>query len=270
MKHPTAASLKRVNADNLALLGAGRLAELLLAVANSRPELKRQLRMELAASQGVEHLAPEVDKRLTSLETLTSKVSWRQRPTFLRDLDALRRLIAERMASLDQAAALERMWRFMSIARPVAARVRDKHGELDVLFARAAADLGGLIRDVDDARTSDVLMDAIGDNPRGWRMWLPVVLQGAPEGLAAATLRSMAGLHMAEQLVLVRQLADAAGDVDAMRPPISTTPSATRATPRRSPTACWRRDVSPRLERCWKPPATRRTGERGWEKPTRR
>ena len=102
MNHPTAASLKRVNADNLALLGAGRLAELLLAVANSRPELKRQLRMELAASQGVEHLAPEIDKRLTSLETLTSKVSWRQRPTFLRDLDALRRLIAERMASLDQ------------------------------------------------------------------------------------------------------------------------------------------------------------------------
>ena len=118
MKRPTTASLKRVNAENLEGLGVRRLAELLLTVANTRPELKRQLRMELAASQGADHLAPEIDKRLTSLETLTSKVSWRQRPTFLRDLDALRRLIAERMASLDQAAALDRMWRFMNVARP--------------------------------------------------------------------------------------------------------------------------------------------------------
>ena len=215
MKRPTTASLKRVNAENLAGLGAERLAELLLTVANTRPELKRQLRMELAASQGVEHLAPEIDKRLTSLETLTSKVSWRQRPTFLRDLDALRRLIAERMASLDQAAALHRMWRYMNVASPVAARVRDKHGELDVLFARAAEDLGGLIREVGGAQTSGALMDSIAHNPRGWRIWLPVVLQDAPEGLAAATLRSMSGLHMPEQLALVRRLADAAGDVDA-------------------------------------------------------
>ena len=215
MKQPTSASLKRVNAENLAGLGAARLAELLLTVANSRPELKRQLRMELAASQGVEHLAPEVDKRLTSLETLTSKISWRQRPTFLRDLDALRRLIAERMASLDQVAALDRMWRFMNIARQVAARVKDKHGDLDTLFSRAAEDLGLLIRDAGGVSATDALVEAIGRNPRGWRTWLPVLLAEAPPGLADATLKQIVGLHGPEQLTLVRQLADAAGDVDA-------------------------------------------------------
>ncbi|WP_158914688.1 DUF6880 family protein [Caulobacter sp. S45] len=217
MKGPSTASLKRVNAENLAGLGAERLAGILLAVANTRPELKRQLRMELAASQGVEHLAPEIDKRLTSLETLTSKVSWRQRPTFLRDLDALRQLIAERMASLDQAAALDRMWRFINVARRIDVRVRDKHGELDVLFDRAADDLGRLVQRAGDERSSIALADAIGHNPRGWRTWLPVVLGGAPEGLAAATLRSLEGLHLPGQVGLVRQLADAAGDVDAYR-----------------------------------------------------
>jgi hypothetical protein len=217
MKRPSAASLKRVNAENLAGLGAERLAEILVAVANTRPELKRQLRMELAATQGVEHLAAEVDKRLTSLETLTTKVSWRQRPIFLRDLEALRVLIAERMAALDQAAALERMWRLINAARRVGARVKDKHGELDALFDRAAGDLGAMIRDADIEQTSAILADAIGRNPRQWRGWLPLVLKGAPEGLAAATLRLMTEPGEPEQVGIVRQLADAAGDVDAYR-----------------------------------------------------
>ena len=103
----------------------------------------------------------------------------------------------------------------MSVARRVEARLRDKRGELDPLFARAAEDLGALIRRAGGVHTSWALMEAIGQNPRGWRSWLPVILQDAPEGLAAATLKSMAGLHMPEQLTLVRQLADAASVVDA-------------------------------------------------------
>ena len=215
MKRPTTASLKRVNAENVAGLGAERLAEILIAVANRRPELKRQLRMELAATQGVDHLATEVDKRLTSLETVVAKVSWRQRPTFLRDLEALRVLISERMAGLDQSDGLDRMWRFMASARYVAPRVRDKHGELDALFLRGAEDLGALVRSIGDARTGDALMAAMEHNPQGWRTWAPIVLLDAPAGLAASTLRSMVGMHLPGQLFLVRLLADAAGDVDA-------------------------------------------------------
>ena len=41
------------------------------------------------------------------------------------------------------------------------------------------------------------------------------MLQAAPEGLAASTLRSITGRYMPEQLHLVRLLADAAGDIDA-------------------------------------------------------
>jgi hypothetical protein len=173
--------------------------------------------MELAAAQGADHLAVEVDKRLTSLETLTSKVSWRQRPAFLRDLDALRELIADRMASLDHAAGLDRMWRFMAIAPNVAARVRDKHGQLDVLFLRAAEDLAGLVGQASCVDSAAPLLVAVEKNPRGWRDWLPVVLRTAPDGLAASTLRSITGRQMPEQVALVRRLADAAGDVDAYR-----------------------------------------------------
>ena len=214
-KKPSMASRKRVNAENLATLGAERLADLLLAVAQNRPELKRQLRMELAANQGAEHLAPEIDKRLTSLETLTTKISWRQRPTFLRDLDVLRRLIAERMAILDPSAALDRMWRFMNVARRLDSRMKDKHGELDALFSRAAVDLGSLIQSAGNVHAAGALIDAISRNPRSWRSWLPLALKDAPNGLAAAALTSLKDLNHSEHLAVVRQLADITADVDA-------------------------------------------------------
>jgi len=214
LKRPTAASLKRVTHENVSALGADRLARLLLDFANARPELKRQLRMELAALQGLDHLAAEVDKRLTSLETLTSKVSWRQRPVLLRDLDFLRVLVAERMGNVDPSAALDRMWRFMNLARPLAVRVRDKNGELDAFFLRSAKDLGTLLSTTNTVDSHRALADAIGLNPRGWAEWLDVVLNGAPDGLASATLSSVTQLKMPGLVLLVRRLADAAGDVD--------------------------------------------------------
>ena len=58
MKRPTVASLKKVSAENLEALGAAHLAALLLAAAEGRPELKRKLRMELAAPQGADPRAP--------------------------------------------------------------------------------------------------------------------------------------------------------------------------------------------------------------------
>jgi hypothetical protein len=117
MKLPTTASLKKVSPENLARLGAERLAEILVEAADTRPDLKRRLRMELAAEQGADHLALEIDKRLASLETSRGKVSWRKRASFVGDLDTLRTLISERLAGLDPAMALARMWLFMDLAR---------------------------------------------------------------------------------------------------------------------------------------------------------
>ena len=136
MKRPTTASLKKVTPENLAALGVERLAELLVVAAEARPDLKRRLRMELAAAQGPDHLAPEVDRRLASLETSRGKIGWRQRPAFVRDLEELRRLIAERLAALDRVAGLSRLWAFMGVARRVNARLRDKDGALAAVFDR--------------------------------------------------------------------------------------------------------------------------------------
>jgi hypothetical protein len=216
MKRATAASLKRVSAENLQRLGAERLADLLIDITAGRPELKRRLRMELAADQGAEHLAPEIDKRLTSLETSAGRISWRTRAAFLRDLEGLRALISERMAVLDKAAALERLWRFLATARRLADRVK-RDDELDVVLSNAAQDIGSLLGKVSPAAAAQDLADAIASNPRGWITWTPLVLAGAPAKLAAETLpllQERAG-SVAGLIPHIRGLADAAGDVDA-------------------------------------------------------
>ena len=217
MTRPTVASRKRVNPENLARLGAERLAELLTEAAATKPELKRRLRMELAAEEGGEHLALEIDKRLATLDASRSKVSWRQRPTFVRDLDGVRVLIAGRLAGLDRTAALERLWRFMAVSRRVSPRVRDRDGELAAVFDRAAGDIGALIAGQDAEPGASALVEAIARDPGGAALWLPKVLEPAPADLAAATLRRLSQREDPAPgwIPIIRLLADAAGDVDA-------------------------------------------------------
>ena len=216
---PTPASLKRVNAENLAKLGVDRLAEIITEVAESRPDVKRRLRMELAAEQGAEHLAVEVDKRLASLETSKTKVSWRKRAAFVTDLDVLRELIATRLATLDAATARDRMWLFMDLSRRLHRRVKDRDGTLAEVFARGAGDVAAMLAERGDDQPAEALVEAIGRDPVGWAAWLPIVLEPAPADLVSAVLARMqvnAGSSPG-WASLVRVVADAAGDIEAYR-----------------------------------------------------
>lgn len=217
MKPPTVASLKKVTPENLARLGAERLAGIVAEAADTRPDLKRRLRMELAAAQGAEHLALELDKRLTTLEGSRSKISWRKRPAFVADLEILRGLIAERLAELDPVAALARMWPFMDLARRLGSRVRDKDGGVAATFDRAAADIGRLLADRSDARALDGLVDAIDGNLTAWSDWLPAVVSGLPKPALEMLLVRLRERQTGSPgwSAILRQVADAGGDVDA-------------------------------------------------------
>jgi hypothetical protein len=228
MKPPSTASLKKVSPENLARLGAERLAEILVEAADLRPDLKRRLRMELAAEQGADHLALEIDRRLASLETSRGKVSWRRRASFVGDLDILRALIAERLAGLDPAMALARLWLFMDLARRLGVRVRDRDGTLGAVFAQAAGDIGALLAAAGAAAPAGPLMEAIGRDPTSWIDWLPVVLGRTSPAFAGETLQLIADHGGASPgwLILARQAADAAKDVDAFQ--ATFTPAALR------------------------------------------
>jgi hypothetical protein len=219
MKRPTPGSQKKVTVENLVGLGAERLAEILVGVAETRADLKRRLRMELAAQQGPAALTAEIDKRLGSFETSRGQITWRQGPTFLRDLDALRDLITARLAPLDVAAAIERLWRFIDTARQVSSRYRECRSELDDVFGRAAGDLGAMLGAAPSGPAAAALVESLTKHPSGWTVWLPALLAHAPPSLAHAALGFMAERRGAVPgwMTLIRQLADAAGDVDAFR-----------------------------------------------------
>jgi hypothetical protein len=59
------ASKKTVTVDNLAALGLERLAAILVELADADAEIKRRLRLELAAQVGGDTIAAEIGKRIT-------------------------------------------------------------------------------------------------------------------------------------------------------------------------------------------------------------
>jgi hypothetical protein len=217
MKKPSSASLKKVTAENLTGLGVERLAEILVEVAETRTDLKRRLRMELAAGLGAEHLVPEIDKRLNAIETSRGEVTWRQKPAFFRDLDAVRGLIANRLGREEPPAALERLWRFLATRPQTARRVRERGEAFDAIYLRAADDLGRLLAHQDARLSAEALVEAVVAEPSVWVNWLPTVLASATTSMAMIALHLALARNIAAPgwLVAIRHFADAAGDVEA-------------------------------------------------------
>ena len=65
------ASRKTVTLDNLMALGPERLAAILVELADGNAEVKRRLRLELAAQEGGDSIAAEIGKRITALTVRT-------------------------------------------------------------------------------------------------------------------------------------------------------------------------------------------------------
>jgi len=138
------ASKKTVTPDNLATLGAERLAAILVELADGDAEIKRRLRLELAAEEGGDSIAAEIGKRITALRSARSFVDWQKQRDFVRDLDLQRAMIAGRVAATRPDLALELMWRFLDLAEPVINRVDDSNGSVGDVFRSACEDLGAI------------------------------------------------------------------------------------------------------------------------------
>jgi len=138
-RRPTAPT--RLNAANLTRLGAPRLAELLAEASVGDANLKRRLRLELAAEAGPDRLAAEIDKRIAALAAARVRVSWRKRGELIRDLEAHRRMIVDRLAPADARAAFASLLAWFDLFRGLTARVQDPRGELVFAFEDAGWDV---------------------------------------------------------------------------------------------------------------------------------
>jgi hypothetical protein len=237
-----AASRKTVGLDNLAALGAERLAAILVELADGDAEVKRRLRLELAAQQGGDSIAAEIGKRITVLRSARSFVDWQKRREFVRDLDLQRAMIADRVAPTRPDLALDLMWRFLDLAEPVLNRVDDSTGSVGDVFRLACDDLGAVAikaRPDPVALADRVLAALLADEYGIYDGLVPVVLPALGEP-GAAHLKSRLSQVLADRKTggrdgradaarrALQDVADGQGDVDAY---VALVPAAERARP---------------------------------------
>ncbi|GLR68264.1 hypothetical protein GCM10010909_29450 [Acidocella aquatica] len=133
-----------LNAKNLEVLGAERLAALLIEISTGDALAKRRLRMELAGAQSPVELGKEVRKRLAAIGRARSFVDWRGIKPLAADLEAQRAAIAGTVAQRDPTEALDLLWRFMELANSIFSRCDDSNGHISPIFHQACEDLGAI------------------------------------------------------------------------------------------------------------------------------
>jgi hypothetical protein len=195
------ASKKTVTPDNLAALGPERLAAILIELAEGDAEVKRRLRLELAAQTGGDSIAAEIGKRIAALRSARSFIDWQKRRDFVRDLDLQRAMIADRVAQTRADLALDLMWRFMDLAEPVLNRVDDSSGSVGDVFRVACDDLGAIAVKArpDPVGLADRVFTALLANEYGvYDGLVPVMLPAFGEA-GAAHLKSRLAQALADR-----------------------------------------------------------------------
>jgi hypothetical protein len=140
------AAKKTLNAQNLAALGAERLAELLLEISARDAATNRLLRLELAGTQNPAEVAREIRKRLGAISRSHTFFDWQNRRELIDDLEAQRRAIVEKAAKADAGEALDLMWVFLALANSIFERCDDSSGTVIGVFHQAVTDLGELAK----------------------------------------------------------------------------------------------------------------------------
>jgi hypothetical protein len=158
-----------LNAKNLASLGADRLAELLIELGAGNAAVKRRLRLELAAAQGSSTAAREVRKRLATIAKARSFIEWHKMRELVADLELQRRTIAEQVAKIDAAAALDLTWQFLALANSLLNRCDDSNGVVSGVFRGALSDLARIAEAVKPApeALAEKVYEALVENDFG-------------------------------------------------------------------------------------------------------
>ena len=258
-----------LNADNLAALGAERLADLMLEITKGNAGAKRRLRLELAGEAGTGDVAREIRKRLSAIARSRSFVDWQGRNAFAADLDMQRQAIVGQVGPTDPKAAFELIWRFVALANGVYERCDDSTGRVQSVFHTACEDLIDLAEVVepDPIVLADLLLTALPDDDYGH---YPSLISGLAPMLGTEGLQHLrAGIaaldeDISENYALrmaLEEIADAEGDTDAY---IAQQSDLARKSFRGAAEIAQRLLSSGRLEEAWAAINAPDEDDRGW------
>ena len=181
-----------VTRENLAALGADRLAALLMELGEADRAVRKRLVLALAERGGPAGLIKAVDRRLSALADSHGVIPWEKAKAYAAEIDGLRTVIAQSLAPLDAPAAAERLLRLIGLAPAVLERVDDSHGRFDDIFRLAVADLAavwGLIEDRDPEALAEATLALIQNDAYGY---CDELIEQATPALGAAGFAALA------------------------------------------------------------------------------
>ncbi len=263
------ASKTTLNANNLAALGADRLADLMLEITKGNAGAKRRLRLELASEVGSGDVAREIRKRLSTVARSRAFIDWQGRNAFTADLDMQRRAIVSQVGPVDPTAAFELIWRFLALANGVYERCDDSTGRVQAVFHEACEDLIDLAEAAkpDPPALADQLLEALSDDDYGH---YPTLISGLTSILGSEGLQHLkAGItaskfDLSDNYALrmaLEQIADVEGDADAY---IAQQSDLARKAPQVAAEIARRLLEAGRVEDAWKAINAPDEVDRGW------
>jgi len=219
--------------EALASLGAGRLAALLMELAEADPSVRKRLVLAAGESGGTTSLIKAIDRRLAALANSRGYIDWEKARGYAGELDGLRSAITRSLTPLEPLAASERLERLLRLAPGVLERVDDSSGRFGGLFEQAVLDLGAAwsqIQDRDPESLAKAVFDLAGSDKYGVCEGLIDASAPALGDAGMAALSHLAREELAEcsrsaggdaerrsrrLRTMLAELADAQGDVDA-------------------------------------------------------
>lgn len=206
--------------ETLTPLGAEKLARILLDEADANAALRKRVTAALAATQGPDALAKQIDRRLAALERARAVIPWEKERSLAEDLDATVKIIAGEVLPLDPARAVACLLRFVDTHGRVFDRIDDSSGRIQEVYWRATQALPGMVEKLpaeDAAQLPGRLLLSLERDTHGLAVGMAkAVVPLLPVAELAAWDRQLAQQEKSHPDVLeIRQaIADARGDLD--------------------------------------------------------
>lgn len=205
--------------ENLAALGAEKLAQLVLDEANGNAPFRKKANAALAGAKGAEAVAALIDRRLAALEKARAMVAWEKEKDFRADLAATVETIVKELGQADAALAVDRLLRFIDTHGKVFDRIDDSGGRIQDVYFDAGEKVPELVEKLapeDRARLPKTLAKSLGSDTHGYAPRVAMAVAPLlPESALADWDRALKTAGADDPYIAVRQaIAEARGDLD--------------------------------------------------------
>lgn len=204
--------------DALLLLGAEKLAQIILDEAEGNPSFRKRVNAALAGTNGPDAVGKLIDRRLSALERARAMISWEKERAFAEDLQATVTTILKELGPLSKAHAVQRLVRFVDTHGSVFDRIDDSNGRIQQVYWDAVEAMPDLVKQLvpkDLAIMPERLMTSLAKDSHGLAHAMAVsVIPLLPATVLSDWDARLERVTEGNVLEIRQAIADARGDLD--------------------------------------------------------